>query len=107
MLGLSGFVDPLIGQGGFVNSGTQDSIPGLLKRITNSGLGVRLHRTESFQRFIEDQAFLRSYVSAPRPLPSATCLSLSVFLCVAGGATNERGGGAKSQIIRPRESLAL
>ena len=61
--------------------------------------------------FKEDQAFLRSYDSAPRlssrvwsldhPLPSASCLSFSVFLCVAGRAYwRERrvggGDGAKS-----------
>jgi len=46
--------------------------------------------------YIEDQAFLRSYDSAPRspPLPSASCPSFSVFLCVAGQAYwRVRGGG--------------
>jgi hypothetical protein len=38
--------------------------------------------------FIEGHAFLQSYDSAPRPLPSpsfvSSCLSFSVFLSVAG-----------------------
>ncbi len=43
----------------------------------------------SIKWFIEDQAFLRSYDSAPPsppfpPLLSASCLSFSVFLSVAG-----------------------
>jgi hypothetical protein len=42
---------------------------------------------ESIEWFIEDQAFLRSHDSAPRhpplPLTSVSCLSFSVFLCVA------------------------
>jgi hypothetical protein len=38
---------------------------------------------------VEDQSFLWLYYSAPRPppspsLPSSSCLSFSVFLCVAG-----------------------
>jgi hypothetical protein len=46
---------------------------------------------ESIVLLIEDQAFLRSYDSAPRPLPppslpSASCLSFSVIMCVAGRA---------------------
>ncbi len=47
---------------------------------------------QSIKRFITDQAFLRSYGSAPRlplpppPLPSESCLSISVILCVAGRA---------------------
>ncbi len=53
---------------------------------------------ESIEWFIEDQAFLRSYDSAPRP-PSS----------VAGRAYWREGGegGARSQIMRPRESLAI
>jgi hypothetical protein len=52
------------------------------------------------ERFIEGQAFLRSYDSAPRspplpPLPSAACLSFSVFLCVAGR------GGWKGEGVEP------
>jgi hypothetical protein len=63
--------------------------------------------SESIEWFIDDQAFLRSYDSAPPapPLPSASCLSFSVFLCVAGRATDGRGW-ARSQIIRQREGLA-
>ncbi len=47
---------------------------------------------DSIEWFIEDQAFLQSYDSAPRPspLPSASCLFFSVFLCVTGLATRER-----------------
>ncbi len=45
------------------------------------------------------------------PSPSASCLSFSVFLCVAGRAYCwERGVGrvwARSQIIRPQESLVI
>ncbi len=44
---------------------------------------------ESIEWFIEDQAFSPSYDLAPcslPPPPSATCLSFSVFLCVADGA---------------------
>ncbi len=60
---------------------------------------------ESIQWFMEDQVFLRSYDLAPR--------SFSVFLCVAGRAYIDGGGRgrgrglSRSQIIRPRESLAL
>ncbi len=40
----------------------------------------------NIESFIEDQAFLPSYELAPPPLfpplPSASCLSFSVFLCV-------------------------
>ncbi len=45
---------------------------------------------------------------SPKPLPSATCLSFSVFLCDAGRAyRRERGrkGWERSQIIPWRESL--
>ncbi len=68
------------------------------------------YATESIGRFIEDQAFSRSYELAPPPprppLPSASCLSFSVFLCVSGCAYwRERGRGwGRSQIIRPQES---
>ncbi len=50
--------------------------------------------SESIERFIEHQAFLRSHVSAPRPspspfpippLPSTSCLFFTVVLCVAAG----------------------
>ncbi len=72
---------------------------------------------DSIEWFIEDQAFLRSYDSAPFPpstLPfsSARCLSFSVLMRIAGRAYwRERGDGgrgwARSQIIRSRKSLAL
>ncbi len=52
--------------------------------------------SESIERFIEAQAFLRSSDLAPRPpprpfLPSASCLSFPVFLCVAGWAYLRKG----------------
>jgi hypothetical protein len=58
----------------------------------------RLAREESVEWFIEDQAFLQSFDSAPRPpplppIPSASCLSFSVFLCVTSELTDGRGGG--------------
>jgi hypothetical protein len=63
--------------------------------------------------FVEDQAFLRLYDSAPRPVPSAICLSFSDFPCVAwveltddGGGGGGRGG-ARKQIKQTRESLAF
>jgi len=67
------------------------------------------------QRVLNDaQAFLRSYDSAPHPprcppLPPASCLSFSVFLCVAGEGPSRVEGEwwARCQIIRRRESLAL
>jgi hypothetical protein len=59
---------------------------------------------------MEDQAFLRSFDSSPRPppsppLPSASCLSLSVILCVASQAYGQEGGRgwARSQIIYDRK----
>ncbi len=71
--------------------------------------------TESIEWWLEDQAFLRSYDPAPRPppstpLPRASCLSFSVFLCVAGQTYwREWGvmGWSRSQIVRPRGSLVL
>jgi hypothetical protein len=58
---------------------------------------------ESIESFIEYQAFLQSHDSAPCPPPplpltSASCLSFSVILCVAGLAYGRRGvgRGAKS-----------
>ncbi len=67
---------------------------------------------ESIELYIEEQAFLRSFDLADSPLPSASCLSFSVFRCVAGRAywreTEERERGwERSQIIRRRESLIL
>ncbi len=60
---------------------------------------------ESIEWFIEDYAFSPSYDSATPPshplLPSESCLSFSVFLCVAGRAYWRKKGvgggeGAKS-----------
>ncbi len=68
---------------------------------------------ESIEWFIEAQAFLRSDDSAPHP-PSfppypVSCISFSVYMCVAVELTDGRGvrGWARSQIIRPQESLAI
>ncbi len=47
---------------------------------------------ESIEWFTEDQAFLRLYDSAP--LPSSSCLSFLIFLCVAGRAYWRKGRGA-------------
>ncbi len=65
--------------------------------IKTSGL-VRVFSPESIELFIEDQAFSPSYDLAPPPslspsLPSASCPSLIVFLCVAGNAYWWGGGG--------------
>jgi hypothetical protein len=50
------------------------------------------------KKFIDDQVFLLSYDLAPTlpPLPYASCLSFSVFLCVVGRASWRGEGGAKS-----------
>ncbi len=61
---------------------------------------------ESIEWFIEDRAFSSSYDLAPHPpppLPSESCLSFTVFLCVASRAEWEErgggdGGGAKSYV---------
>ncbi len=47
--------------------------------------------------------------NAPSPVPQASCLSFSVFMCVAGRAywLKREGGGRRRQIIRWRESLVL
>jgi hypothetical protein len=47
--------------------------------------------TDSIERVLEGQAFLLQYDLAPRPPPilpllPASCLTFSVFLCVAGRA---------------------
>jgi hypothetical protein len=61
--------------------------------------------TRGIEWFIEDQAFSTMYDIAPPPLPhpilSASCLSFSVFLCVASRAELKAegegdGGGGKS-----------
>jgi hypothetical protein len=70
---------------------------------------LSLYLTNSFtctepnniERFIEGQAFLRSYDSGRRPPPSP--LSQSVSKRKRGG----KGGGAWSQIHRSQESLSL
>ncbi len=41
------------------------------------------------------------------PLPSASCIFFSVFLCVADRAYWRRRGWGRSQIIQRRESLVL
>jgi hypothetical protein len=70
--------------------------------ITDSG--VRLG-PESIKIFTEGQAFLvRSYDPAPRPPPFP--LSRQPVDLTDGGGGGARGW-ALSQIIRPRESLAL
>ncbi len=56
------------------------------------------------------QAFLQSYHLVPRhPIPPSpvSCLSFSVFLRVKVDLIDGRGGGARSQIIRPQEGLAF
>ncbi len=54
---------------------------------------------------------LRFYPMPSPPLPSASCLAFSVFLCVAGQAywrkKGGRGWGRRRQIIRRRQSLVL
>jgi hypothetical protein len=69
---------------------------------------------ESIESFIEDQAFSLSYdLATPPPhsplSSSASCLSFSDFLCVAGQAywRDGGGGGDRSQIIWRSESLVL
>jgi hypothetical protein len=60
---------------------------------------------ESIEWLIEAQAFLRSDDSAPhptpfRPLPAESCLSFSVFQCVAGKREErgERGEGVGEEL---------
>jgi hypothetical protein len=52
-------------------------------------------QAESIEWTIEDQAFSQPYDLTPNPppLPSASCLSFSVFLCVAGPAYRRQWGG--------------
>jgi hypothetical protein len=61
---------------------------------------------------IEDQAFLRSHNSAPHPplssLSHQQLISLHQSSCVSPvELTEQEGGLARSQIVRPWESLAL
>ncbi len=80
--------------------------------VSNVGISCR---PQSIEWFIENQAFLRTYDLAPRPPPSPPppvsklYICLCLFLCLASRTYwRERGKGAsESQIIRPRESLAL
>jgi hypothetical protein len=57
------------------------------------------YTSDNIEWFIEDQAFLRSYDSAPCPpppncsIPSASCLSFSIFLCITGRAVRLPAGG--------------
>jgi WD40 repeat protein len=83
-------------------------------QVAETSFSLPNHHTQSV---LNDQAFLRSYYSAPLSLPSppslppltsAICLSFSVFLSVAGRSYC-RGmgrGSASSQLIRPRERMA-
>ncbi len=74
---------------------------------------VEYSKPGSIEWFIEDQTFCSRLLAHPLhpTLPAAVCLSLSVFLCVAGRAYwegwGEGGGGGKSQVIRQRENMAL
>jgi hypothetical protein len=70
---------------------------------------------ERTERFIEDQAFLRLYDSAPRPLPPHPTVS-KLDRRHTGRVRNRgklltgergEGEGVRSQIIRPQESLVL
>jgi len=64
-----------------------------------------IYRGQGFHAFVW---FSSSPTPFP-PLPSASCLSFSVFLCVAGRAYwgEKWVGDGWNQIIRPRERLAL
>jgi hypothetical protein len=68
--------------------------------------------TEHIELFIEDQAFLWSYDSAPRPPPPPLSHLQLVSLCQSSCVspielTDRRRGWARSQIIRQRGSLTL
>ncbi len=74
----------------------------------------KTERIEWFYWLIEDQAFLRSHNSAPRPPPpplSVSKLSLFLILPVCRRSSLLTGGGGRgrvwSRIIRPQESLGL
>ncbi len=87
----------------------------------NVKLPLSLHlllwlQSESTEWFVENQAFLRPYDSAPRlppppPPPLEQVVSLSQSSCASPDElTDCKEGGrgwARSQIMRPRESLAL
>jgi hypothetical protein len=59
----------------------------------------RLAKSESEELFTENQAVSPSYDLAPLPFPlsSQQIVSYSVFLCVAGRATDGRGGAGDGQ----------
>ncbi len=68
-------------------------------------------RAEGIEGFIEDQAFYLSYDLAPPPPPpslmSASCLSISVSLCVAADRSYWRERRGRSQNIWRLDSLVL
>ncbi len=74
--------------------------------LRENGLGFRegIGGSESIEWLIEDQAFSRSYNSAPSPIPSPPLTMRKRQ--VAAGRVGGRGW-ARSQIIRPQESLVL
>jgi hypothetical protein len=86
-----------------------------LVSVTEKNLASALFAlSESIEWFIEDQSFLMSYDLAPspnHPLPSANCLSFSVFLRVAGRACwrerRGKGGGETNRTTRRWGSLVL
>jgi hypothetical protein len=86
--------------------------------MTSRGDTYRRFKTESTEWFIEVKAFLQSYDSASRlsltpfPLSRQQLVSLSQSSCVSPRSSLLTGyvegrGWARSQIIQPRESLAL
>jgi hypothetical protein len=64
------------------------SVP-VYRTLLDGALNTYGVKSKSIQWFIEDQAFSLSYDLAPpappsTPLPSAKCISFSIFQCVAG-----------------------
>jgi hypothetical protein len=58
--------------------------------------------------FLSVLCFGSTPAPSPPPLPTANCVSFSVFLCVAGPAYwPARGGRVGSRIIRMQESFVL
>jgi hypothetical protein len=76
-------------------------------------LHVKQRGLNDFNCLIEDQAFLRSHNSAPRPPPLPLSVSKwSLFLIIpvcrrSSLLTGGGGGRVWSRIIRPQESLGL